>query len=91
MWMEEDADKRVNEIRAAELAETGCDTVAVGCPSCSVMVEDGLDAGGYDMEVLHVAELPWEQVVAKDLEIHDKTKNRSGKARIWNSSISDLV
>ena len=29
MWMEEDADKRVNEIRAKELAETGCDTVAV--------------------------------------------------------------
>ncbi|MEC7686463.1 MAG: (Fe-S)-binding protein, partial [Candidatus Thermoplasmatota archaeon] len=30
MWMEEDADKRVNEIRSKELAETGCDTVAVG-------------------------------------------------------------
>ena len=91
MWMEEDADKRVNEIRAAELAETGCDTVAVGCPFCSVMVKDGLDAVGSDMEVLDVAELLWEQIVARDLEIHDKSKNRTGKARIWDSSISELV
>ena len=91
MWMEEDADKRVNEIRAEEIAETGCDTVAVGCPFCSVMVKDGLDAVGADMEVLDVAELLWEQIVARDLEIHDKTKNRTGKARIWKSSLSDLV
>ena len=91
MWMEEDADKRVNEIRAAELAETGCDTVAVGCPFCSVMVKDGLDAVGAEMEVLDVAELLWEQIVAKDKEIHDNSTNRAGKARIWKSSISDFV
>ena len=91
MWMEEDADKRVNEIRAAELAETGCDTVAVGCPFCSVMVKDGLDVVGSDMEVLDVAELLWEQIVARDLEIHDRSKNRTGKARIWDSSISNLI
>ena len=70
MWMEEDADKRVNEIRAKELAETGCDTVAVGCPFCSIMGKDGLDAGGAEMEVMDVAELLWEQIVAKDKEIH---------------------
>ena len=55
------------------------------------MVKDGLDAVGADMEVLDVAELLWEQIVARDLEIHDKTKNRTGKARIWKSSLSDLV
>ena len=91
MWMEEDSDKRVNEIRAAEIAETGCDTVAVGCPFCSVMVKDGLDAVGAEMEVLDVAELLWEQIVARDLEIHDNKKNRTGKARIWKSSISELA
>ncbi len=69
MWMEEDADKRVNVIRASELAETGCDTVAVGCPFCSVMVKDGLDAVGAEMEVMDVAELLWEQIVARDEEI----------------------
>ena len=35
------------------------------------------------MEVLDVAELLWEQIVARDLEIHDKTK-QTGKARIRN-------
>tara|TARA_B100000575_G_C23097162_1_gene632829 strand:- start:611 stop:1702 length:1092 start_codon:yes stop_codon:yes gene_type:complete len=71
MWMEEDADKRVNVIRAKELSETGCDTVAVGCPFCSIMVKDGLDAVGADMEVMDVAEILWEQIVAKDNEIQE--------------------
>jgi Fe-S oxidoreductase len=73
MWMEEDADKRVNVIRAKELSETGCDTVAVGCPFCSVMVNDGLDAVGAEMEVMDVAELLWEQIVARDKEIQELT------------------
>ena len=73
MWMEEDADKRVNVIRAKELSETGCDTVAVGCPFCSVMVNDGLDAVGAEMEVMDVAELLWEQIVARDEEIQELT------------------
>jgi Fe-S oxidoreductase len=73
MWMEEDADKRVNVIRAKELSETGCDTVAVGCPFCSVMVNDGLDAVGAKMEVMDVAELLWEQIVARDKEIQELT------------------
>ena len=69
MWMEEDADKRVNQIRAKEIAETGCDTVAVGCPFCSIMVKDGLDAVGAEMDVKDVAEILWEQIVARDEEI----------------------
>ena len=69
MWMEEDPDKRVNEIRAKELADTGCNTVAVGCPFCSVMVNDGLTSIGAEMEVLDVAEILWEQIKAKDDEI----------------------
>jgi Fe-S oxidoreductase len=72
MWMEEEADKRVNEIRAKELSETGCDTVAVGCPFCSIMVKDGLDAVGAEMDVKDVAEILWEQIVAKDYEIQEK-------------------
>ena len=72
MWMEEDPDKRVNVIRAAELAETGWDTVAVGCPFCSIMVNDGLNAVGAEMEVMDVAELLWEQIVAKDKEIQEQ-------------------
>ena len=70
MWMEEDSDKRVNKIRAEEIAATGCDTVAIGCPFCSVMVQDGLDTVGSEMDVKDVAELLWEQIVARDKEIH---------------------
>jgi Fe-S oxidoreductase len=70
MWMEEDSDKRVNKIRAEEIAATGCDTVAIGCPFCSVMVKDGLDTVGSEMDVKDVAELLWEQIVARDKEIH---------------------
>ena len=91
MWMEEDADKRVNVIRAAELAETGCDTVAVGCPFCSIMVKDGLDAVGAEMEVMDVAEILWEQIVSRDVDIHEQYQKKSGKARIWSSSQAGFI
>jgi Fe-S oxidoreductase len=69
MWMEEDADKRVNEIRAKELADTGADVVAVGCPFCSTMVSDGLKSTGNEMEVLDVAEIVWQTIKANDAKI----------------------
>jgi hypothetical protein len=37
------------------------------------MVKDGLDSVGAEMEVMDVAELLWEQIVAKDKEIHGQT------------------
>jgi len=70
MWMEEHAPKeRVNVIRAKELAETGADTVAVGCPFCSTMVTDGLAAIDSEMEVKDIAEIVWEQIKANDAAI----------------------
>ena len=76
MWMEEDADKRVNVIRAKELAETGADTVAIGCPFCSVMVKDGLDSIGCEMDVKDLAEILWEKMVQMEEE-EDGTKTES--------------
>ncbi len=73
MWMEEDADKRVNVIRAKELAETGADTVAIGCPFCSVMVKDGLDSIGCEMDVKDLAEILWEKMVQMEEEKEDDT------------------
>jgi len=72
MWMEEHVDEghdRVNIIRSKELAATGADTVAVGCPFCSTMVTDGLSAIGSEMEVKDIAELVWEQIKANDAKI----------------------
>jgi Fe-S oxidoreductase len=76
MWMEEDADKRVNVIRAKELAETGADTVAIGCPFCSVMVKDGLDSIGCEMDVKDLAEILWEKMVQMEEEEGKTTESR---------------
>jgi len=72
MWMEEDADNRVNEIRAKEAAATGCGTLAVGCPFCSTMMEDGLKSIDSDMEVMDIAELMWNQMKKNLAEIENK-------------------
>ena len=74
MWMEEHVDDehdRVNIIRAKELAETGADTVAVGCPFCSTMVSDGLDTIESKMDVKDIAEIVWEQIKANDVKIQN--------------------
>ena len=78
MWMEEEADKRVNVIRAKELAETGADTVAIGCPFCSVMVKDGLDSIGCDMDVKDLAEILWERI-AKDEDLASSSTVEANK------------
>jgi Fe-S oxidoreductase len=42
MWMHEDLDKRVNNIRAKEVIGTGVDLLATSCPYCLAMMEDGI-------------------------------------------------
>jgi Fe-S oxidoreductase len=44
MWMEETIGERVNQNRANEAIETGASKVAVACPFCSVMLNDGVTA-----------------------------------------------
>ena len=48
----EDADKRVNEIRAKEVVNTGADCVAVGCPFCMTMMSDGLKTLGEEQRTV---------------------------------------
>ncbi len=43
MWMEERA-RPINEERVREAAATGADTLAVACPFCTVMLDDGVRA-----------------------------------------------
>ncbi|HEX8147896.1 MAG TPA: (Fe-S)-binding protein, partial [Pyrinomonadaceae bacterium] len=61
-FVDEPPDKRVNQERAREAVETGADVLAVGCPFCMTMLEDGVGAckGDRDMKVMDVAELLWE-------------------------------
>ncbi|MGH8005680.1 MAG: (Fe-S)-binding protein [Candidatus Binatia bacterium] len=44
MWMEEPPDKRVNHLRVEQALETNPDTIAVSCPFCMIMLNDGLKA-----------------------------------------------
>jgi len=65
IWMEEDADKRVNEIRAREASKTGADCVAVGCPFCMTMMNDGLKSIGDEKPVKDISEILLENLEVK--------------------------
>ena len=66
-WREE-KEPRVSWNRAAEVMESGAPTLAVSCPFCMAMLEDGLKAqDGYDenpVTVKHVVELVAEAIPA---------------------------
>jgi Fe-S oxidoreductase len=66
-FVEEPRDKRVNQERARQALETGADIVAVGCPFCMTMLEDGVNArkGERDVKVMDVAELLWQSVATR--------------------------
>jgi Fe-S oxidoreductase len=56
MWMEERG-RGINEERVREAAETGADTLAVACPFCTVMLDDGVRASGKELRVVDVSTL----------------------------------
>ncbi len=56
MWMEERA-KPINVERVREAAGTGADTLAVACPFCTVMLDDGVQSEAAGMRVVDVATL----------------------------------
>ena len=56
MWMEERAGA-INEERVREAVETGAGTLAVACPFCTVMLDDGVRSSGRDLRVVDVATL----------------------------------
>ena len=51
MWMEERVGKKVNIDRAEEAVATGADEVAVACPFCFVMLDDGVRELGQEESV----------------------------------------
>ena len=56
MWMEERGTP-INEERVREAAETGAETLAVACPFCTVMLDDGVRAAGKQLRVVDVSTL----------------------------------
>jgi Fe-S oxidoreductase len=56
MWMEERG-QAINENRVREAAGTGAQTLAVACPFCTVMLDDGVQSAGEELRVVDVATL----------------------------------
>jgi Fe-S oxidoreductase len=61
MWMEERG-RPINAERVREAAETGAETLAVACPFCTVMLDDGVRETGAPLRVADVATLLAESV-----------------------------
>jgi Fe-S oxidoreductase len=64
MWMEERGGA-INEERVREAAATGAQTLAVACPYCTVMLDDGVQSTGAPLRVADVATLLAERLPAQ--------------------------
>jgi Fe-S oxidoreductase len=62
MWMEEKRGRPINQERVREAAETGAETLAVACPFCTVMLDDGVRETGANLKVIDLATLLHEAV-----------------------------
>ena len=57
MWMEESTGKQVNIERSQELLRTGATKIAVACPFCYIMIDDGVKAQGVEEDEVKVADI----------------------------------
>jgi Fe-S oxidoreductase len=57
MWMEETVGKKVNDERSQELIATGASRIAVACPFCFIMIDDGTKAAGKEDDEVRVADI----------------------------------
>jgi Fe-S oxidoreductase len=62
MWMEEKRGRPINQERVREAVATGAETLAVACPFCTVMLDDGVRETGAKMQVFDLATLLAEAV-----------------------------
>ena len=62
MWMEERRGRPINEERVRDAVGTGAETLAVACPFCTVMLDDGVRTTGAKLQVIDLATLLSEAV-----------------------------
>jgi len=64
MWIETDADKRINHSRLQDALETQADTVATACPYCLSMFEDAINSKGIgeQIQAMDIAEVLEQQI-----------------------------
>ncbi|MFN8034843.1 MAG: 4Fe-4S dicluster domain-containing protein [Acidimicrobiia bacterium] len=70
MFMEETTGKKINVDRAQEALATGASRIAVACPFCYVMMDDGVKGEGRedDVKVQDIAELLLEAIEAESAQ-----------------------
>ncbi len=66
MWMEETIGKKVNDERSQELIATGASRIAVACPFCYIMIDDGTKAAGKEEDEVRVADISMHLLEALD-------------------------
>lgn len=66
MFMEETEGKRVNMERTDELVDTGAKTIALNCPFCMTMINDGVKNKEVDVQVKDVSEILLESIEPKN-------------------------
>jgi Fe-S oxidoreductase len=66
MWFDDPVGERVGRDRIQEIVDTGAQNVAVGCPFCLVMLNDGLAAKKPDVRVRDIAEVLAEAVLGPE-------------------------
>jgi len=62
MWMEDKRGRPISHERVREASETGAETLAVACPFCTVMLDDGVRETGAKLQVVDLATLLSEAV-----------------------------
>ena len=75
MWMEESIGPKVNDVRARELVDTGATRVAVACPFCYIMMDDGVKAAGKDDSEVKVGDIAMhvlEAIESAEADGHDR-------------------
>ena len=78
MWMEERGNQ-INEERAREAAATGAETLAVACPFCTVMLDDGMRQTGSDLRVADISTLLIEAIERDAPPTQDRAPDRLGQ------------
>ena len=79
MWMEEHIGKKVNVERTEEALATGAERIAVACPFCYVMMDDGVKGKGRDedVKVQDIAEMLLEAIEAGERTPAPRTRSSS--------------
>jgi Fe-S oxidoreductase len=70
MWMETDADTRINQQRLQDANQAGAQVVATACPYCLLMFDDAIRSKGLgdQIQVLDIAEV-LERQFSRELEV----------------------